>query len=92
MSEFVAYLLKSEKDGRYYIGQTTDLPRRLKMHNNGEVKSTKNRRPLILLGYKTFSTSEDARYFEYQLKHHSDRKRNFIAEVQRPSGREARTP
>jgi len=91
MTKHVVYLLQSEKDGNYYIGQTSDLDRRFKMHQEGEVKSTTNRRPLRLVGYKLFSSREDARYFEYQLKHHSDKKRKFIKEMLRPSGPEART-
>ncbi len=90
MTKYVVYLLQSEKDGKYYIGQTNNLDRRFKMHQEGRVKSTINRRPLRLVGYKLFFSRKDARYFEYQVKHHSDKKRKFIEEVLRPSGPEAR--
>ena len=92
MAECVVYLLRSKKDGEYYIGQTTNLLRRMERHNSGQVKSTRNRRPLRLLGYKTFSKLSEARYFEYQVKHHSDKKRKFVADILRLSEPEARTP
>ena len=81
MTEYVVYLLRSEKDGNYYIGYTSNLKHRLKMHETGKVKSTKNRRPVILLGYKKFFNKNKARYFEYLVKHHSDQKRKFIEDI-----------
>jgi len=92
MCKYVVYLLRSEKDGRYYIGHTTNLQRRLEMHNNGQVKSTKSRRPLKLQGCRVFKDLNDARYFEYQVKHHSDKKRKFVGDILQLSEPEARTP
>ena len=92
MTEYAVYLLMSEMDGNYYIGYTGNLNRRLSMHHNGQVKSTRNRRPLTLLGYKAFSSKKAARYFEYEVKHHSDKKRSFVAEMLEPSGPEVRAP
>jgi putative endonuclease len=65
---FYTYLLQSEKDGNLYIGSTTDLKRRFKEHNSGDVLSTKSRRPLILLYYEAYSAEEHARKREHQLK------------------------
>jgi putative endonuclease len=48
------YILKSEKDGKLYIGQTSNLEERLSAHNRGSVKSTKHRRPLKLIYSKEF--------------------------------------
>ena len=42
---YYSYILKSLKDGRYYYGSTEDLQKRLIMHNSGQVRSTKGRRP-----------------------------------------------
>ncbi len=42
------YVIKSLKDKHYYIGSTLDINKRFKEHENGYVKSTKNRRPLRL--------------------------------------------
>ena len=90
MAEHFVYVLQSEKDDKYYIGQTANLKKRLKAHNSGEVKSTRNKRPLVLLGSQSFASREEARYVEFQLKHHSDKKARFIAQFVRPSGPEAR--
>jgi putative endonuclease len=72
------YLLKSLKDGNYYIGQTENVKERLKKHNDGEVRSTKSRRPFVLIGYEEYQTKNEARWREYRLKHHSDQKQKFI--------------
>jgi putative endonuclease len=42
------YVLESLKDKHYYIGSTRDINKRFKEHENGYVRSTKNRRPLKL--------------------------------------------
>ena len=39
---YYTYVLKSLKDGKNYIGSTSDLALRLKFHNEGLNKSTKN--------------------------------------------------
>ncbi|MCA9346489.1 GIY-YIG nuclease family protein, partial [Candidatus Saccharibacteria bacterium] len=38
------YILTSKKDGNLYIGCTKDLQNRFREHNDGRVKSTKDRR------------------------------------------------
>jgi len=45
---FYTYILKSQKDGKYYYGSTGDIEKRLVEHNNGKVSATKNRIPLKL--------------------------------------------
>ena len=49
---FYAYVLKSRKDNKLYIGHSDDLKRRIARHNEGLVPSTKNRRPLDLVYYE----------------------------------------
>lgn len=78
---FYVYLLKSQKDDNYYIGQTNNIKNRFKQHNNGQVKSTKQRRPLVLLGYETYETRSESMWREHQLKKHSDRKEQFIKSI-----------
>ena len=46
---YYVYVLQSEKDRKIYVGFTKNLEERLKLHNNGKVKSTKNRLPLKLV-------------------------------------------
>lgn len=57
---YYTYVLKSEKDGRFYTGVTNDLRKRLSGHNKGIVKSTKNRIPLRLIYYEACISKEDA--------------------------------
>jgi putative endonuclease len=60
ISMYYTYVLKSLKDLLLYIGSTDNLKRRFKEHSNGEVQSTKYRRPLKLIFYEAFSNREDA--------------------------------
>ena len=71
---YYVYLLKSTKDNKYYIGQTQDVAKRLERHNAGQVISTKSRRPFKLVGYETYDSRNEARWAEYNLKNHSDKK------------------
>lgn len=65
---YYTYVLKSEKDGKLYIGSTSDLRERLKSHNSGAVMSTKARRPLELMYYEACLGRKNAekreRYFK----------------------------
>ncbi len=76
------YLLKSLKDNKYYIGQTDDVQKRLERHNCGQVQSTKSRRPLRLIGFESYKSRDEARWFEYNLKNHSDKKKKFIKQLE----------
>jgi len=67
---FYVYILKSGKDGKCYIGSTNDLRKRLKLHNDGKVFSTKTRRPLALAYYEAFYSEVDARQREQKLKNY----------------------
>jgi putative endonuclease len=49
---YYVYILKSQKDGKYYTGYTKNLKLRFEQHANGEVSSTKNRRPLELIYFE----------------------------------------
>jgi len=57
---YYAYVLKSRKDNKLYIGYSSDLKNRFKEHTNGEVVSTKHRRPLDLIFYEAFKDQKDA--------------------------------
>jgi putative endonuclease len=54
------YILRSLKDGLFYIGYSEDLKTRVKDHNQGKNVSTKNRRPLELIFYEAFPNKFDA--------------------------------
>ncbi|MGB3922050.1 MAG: GIY-YIG nuclease family protein [Minisyncoccia bacterium] len=68
MQHFYIYVLLSRRDKKLYIGYTNNLKRRLTEHANGEVKSTKNRRPLRLIHYEYFIDERDAKSREIFLK------------------------
>ncbi len=65
---FYTYVLKSEKDGNLYVGWTNNLKQRFKRHQDGQVKSTKNRLPLKLVYYEACLNKESAIKREKQLK------------------------
>lgn len=78
---FFVYLLYSENLDRYYIGQTSNLMKRLAAHNAGYVRSTKSGRPWTLVGHETYESRSEARWRERQLKHHSGQKLSFIEKL-----------
>ncbi|MBZ0184235.1 MAG: GIY-YIG nuclease family protein [Melioribacteraceae bacterium] len=65
---YYIYVLKSEIDGNNYVGYTNDLKERLKKHNEGKVKSTKNRKPLKLIYFEGCLNQQDATKREKYLK------------------------
>jgi putative endonuclease len=65
---YFTFILKSQKDGGYYFGHCADREIRLKNHNSGKVRSTKNRRPLIIHYYENYSTKSEAAKREYFFK------------------------
>jgi len=57
---YYSYILKSLADNKYYYGSTSDIEKRLKKHNAGEVRSTKGRRPLVLHFFEEHATRSQA--------------------------------
>ena len=66
---YYVYILKSLMDKKLYIGYSNDLQRRIQEHMDGKVKSTKHRRPLVLVYYESYKSKEDATNREKQLKY-----------------------
>jgi putative endonuclease len=54
------YVLRSIKDGQFYVGLTRDLRVRLQMHNGGKVPSTKSRIPFELVYWEGCLNESDA--------------------------------
>ena len=65
---FYVYALRSRKDLKLYVGSTNDLKKRFKEHNNGEVFSTRPRKPFDLIYYEAYKAEPDARKREKSLK------------------------
>ena len=71
MDEFYyTYILRSEKDGNNYAGYTKDLNLRFEQHKNGEVESTKHRRPLKLIYFEACLNQKDSLKREKYFKTH----------------------
>ena len=68
MNRFFVYALLSLKDGGLYIGQTSNLMARFKEHQSGKVKSTKGRRPFVLVYWEEVPTREEALQKEKEWK------------------------
>jgi putative endonuclease len=54
------YVLLSRKDDNFYVGYTTDLPRRLDEHSQGRNTSTAPRRPFVLVHCEYHLSTIDA--------------------------------
>lgn len=65
---FYVYILKSIKKNWFYKEHTSNLDKRLEKHNAGEVRSTKNRRPYILVYQEEFSSRGEAMKREKYFK------------------------
>ena len=65
---FYTYILKSEKDGGFYTGTTTDIHRRLNEHNSGMNISTENRLPFKLIYFEACLNKNDTYRRERYLK------------------------
>lgn len=65
---FYVYVLQSEKDKKFYTGYTQNLELRFEHHQNGDVQSTRDRRPLKLVYYESCLNQQDATHREKYLK------------------------
>ncbi|MFZ5940125.1 MAG: GIY-YIG nuclease family protein [Bacteroidota bacterium] len=65
---FYVYILQSGKDGRFYIGQTSNLEQRLDDHNKGHSRYTRNFTPWELKYFKRCQTRSEAIALERKLK------------------------
>jgi putative endonuclease len=61
---FFVYVIRSEVNGHFYVGLTSNVFNRVNEHNKGMTKSTKPFRPWKLFFFAEFSTRLDARMRE----------------------------
>ena len=86
MKYFYVYVLQSQKDNNFYTGYTNDIKRRIKEHNEGKNKSTKNRRPFKLIYWEGCLNQQDATSREKYLKsswgkrYIKNRNKNYLTE------------
>ncbi|MBT8282424.1 MAG: GIY-YIG nuclease family protein [Muriicola sp.] len=62
------YVLRSEQDGRFYVGMSSDIEKRIIAHNSGRTKSTKGYRPWKLIHLEDYPERTSARKREKYLK------------------------
>ena len=65
---YYVYILQSQRDNNWYIGFTSDVSKRLKMHNSGWNVSTRHRKPLKLIYFEAYLNEQDAKGREKFLK------------------------
>ena len=68
MDIYIVYAIQSEKDGRIYVGFSSDVKKRLEQHNSGKTKSTKGYTPWKLVYFEEVVGREAARKRELYLK------------------------
>ncbi len=80
---YYTYVLYSLKDGKLYIGSTSDILRRISDHNRGKVKSTRYRVPFNLVHYESFDSKSAslARERESKQELKSIKMRDFKREL-----------
>ncbi|MBW1768053.1 MAG: GIY-YIG nuclease family protein [Deltaproteobacteria bacterium] len=72
---YSVYIIKSIKDGSYYIGSTQDLAERIQRHNQGRSKYTKTKRPWELVYREEFPDRSSAVKREIYLKRQKSKER-----------------
>ncbi len=75
---YFVYILQSQSTGRYYIGQTDDIERRLRQHNAPEYHGTKTTKrfpgPWELIYSETYESRSLAMSREREIKRWKSRK------------------
>ena len=78
---YYLYVLQSiETEDRFYIGYTKDFRARVKAHNRGKSKSTRNSQ-WRLIYYEAYLTDSGARKREYRLKHNGKAKYQLLKRI-----------
>ncbi len=65
---FYMYIIRSASTGKFYVGHTGDLARRMVEHNNNRTVSIRNRGPWEVVYSEKFSTRAEASRRERQVK------------------------
>lgn len=68
LSPHYTYVLRSQKNGRWYTGYTYNLQKRLRQHNEGKSQYTSHRGPYEVIYYEVCGNENDARAREKYLK------------------------
>jgi putative endonuclease len=68
---YYVYIIKSRKNGKTYLGCTSDLKKRIERHNKALVYSTKYGGPWEVRYYEAYHSKKNAFDREKQLKRHA---------------------
>ncbi|TMI65856.1 MAG: GIY-YIG nuclease family protein [Bacteroidetes bacterium] len=71
---FYVYILQSQKDFSFYVGQCDDLDSRMSKHTDGMSKYTSSKRPLRLVYFEVYSSRSEALKREKEIKKMKSRK------------------
>lgn len=78
-------------NSQFYIGFTNDLKKRIKLHKDGKVFTTKKYLPIKLIYYECYLDEEDAKQREFMLKRfgsaYSHLKRRIANSIKKSQGR-----
>lgn len=67
------------RDNTFYTGWTTNIEKRIEVHNSGKgAKYTKSRRPVELVYFEEFNTKEEAMRREYEIKQMTRKKKEKL--------------
>src|SRR5258705_145955 len=72
---YFVYILISQKDNSFYIGQTNNIDDRLKRHNAGQERYTKTKVPWKLFWFIQVPSRSEAMRLERNIKNLKSRKR-----------------
>ena len=65
---YFVYILESEKDGSYYVGQSSNLEERLRRHNEGRSQYTRAKSPWRLIYHEACGSKSEATRRESEIK------------------------
>ena len=68
------YILENKNTGKYYIGSTNNLRRRLDEHLKGKVRTTRVLKTNSLVYFEKFETESESRQREKKLKSYKSKK------------------
>ena len=72
--KYIVYILHSKLNGRYYIGHTSNIEKRLLEHNAGLTYSTRNYAPWEVVFQRNFDSKGLAQHIELKIKRMKSRK------------------
>jgi len=80
---YTVYILKSDRDGSFYVGHTAGLGERVRRHNQGRSRYTKAKIPWRVVYQEEYLTRSQAIEREQELK--DKKSRAYIEQLVRAS-------